>query len=130
MLKSIYNSIKASLWNAYNEMTPDFETLVWVPFLISIYVLETWKYIRRFLRPKKSPKPVAATASKPREETALESIERRTRRYVQIEVSHSDTSLAMCHPQDQSPLFDKLPREIRIMIWEFAASQSDDTTHR
>lgn len=58
-------------------------------------------------------------------ETLSQSIERTTMRTLTMETSLVD-NLEKCHQQDQSPLYNKLPKEIRDQIFEFAASQYED----
>ena len=63
-----------------------------------------------------------------RSETLVESIERRTRQCVTIEISLTDESLEKCNPQSESLLFG-LPKELRDMIFEYASTQSPDPNH-
>lgn len=57
----------------------------------------------------------------------LEELERACGQTVAIE---HDESLAGCNAQFQSPLFSKLPREIRELIWTFATAPVEDESHR
>ena len=70
------------------------------------------------------PKPLG-TRSK-----AVESIEELVCRKVAIETVESEASIARCHPQNQCPLFSTLPRELREIIWAFAASSVEDKDNK
>ena len=56
----------------------------------------------------------------------VESIEQKTGRKVAIDTIETDVVLAKCHPQDKSPLFTLLPRELRDLIWAFATAPVED----
>lgn len=49
---------------------------------------------------------------------------------ISIEAEEHDESLAKCHPQEPSPLFSTLPREIRDLIWSFATMPVEDETRK
>lgn len=57
-----------------------------------------------------------------RDETPVQRIERITMRKLTMQTSAS-AKLAKCNFQDQSPLYCKLPKEIRDLIYEFAIAQ-------
>lgn len=61
-------------------------------------------------------------------ETLVQSIERTSMRRLTMETSLSD-NLHKCHPQEQSPLYAILPKEIRDLIFEFATVQYEDLEH-
>lgn len=56
----------------------------------------------------------------------VEQLELKTKRSVIIETALNDQTLARCHPQSQSPLFFKLPKELRDYILELSCTQSQD----
>ena len=62
--------------------------------------------------------------------TIVESIERKTKRTISIEDTPTEANLAKCNPQSQSPLYTKLPKELRDLIFAFASSQSPDDKYR
>ena len=133
MWRSFLQSMKASLWNVYNETIPSLETLilsVWVSvFYLYIGVSGFWKLLRRYVlligSRKTLPRAMAAPLKQPKPETLVERIERQTGKHIGIETSLNDDSLSKCNPQTGSPLFG-LPMEIRTLIFEFAATQSNE----
>lgn len=56
-------------------------------------------------------------------------IERQISRVVGIEAVECTSALSKCHPQDHSPIFANLPREIRQFIWEYATAPYEDERH-
>lgn len=61
--------------------------------------------------------------------TLVEGIEFKTKHTVTIEATLDDQTLEKCHPQQQSPLFYKLPKELRDCIFELSCTQSPDERH-
>lgn len=61
-------------------------------------------------------------------EAWVKKIESRTKQVLSIETTLSDSNIAKCHPQWQSPLY-QLPKEIRDLIFLFASTQSPDPRH-
>jgi hypothetical protein len=56
----------------------------------------------------------------------LSSIEKRTTKQITIETRPTPENLAKCHSQSQSPLFNKLPPELRNRIFSLALLQYED----
>lgn len=48
---------------------------------------------------------------------------------ITVDTKEDEPTLAKCHDQSQSVLFDKLPREIRDNIWAYATAQTEDPNH-
>ena len=59
----------------------------------------------------------------------VDNIEHKTGKQVVIDTVETGDVLAKCHPQDQSPLFTQLPRELRDLIWAFATAPTNDKDH-
>ena len=72
----------------------------------------------------------AASTVSPGTPNLIDGIEKRTRRKVVIEDAECDAALAKCHPQDQCPLFNSFPREIRALIWVFSTAPYEAEQHR
>ena len=56
-------------------------------------------------------------------------IEKQTGQQVTIDANETDEALMKCHDQEQSPLFSVLPKEIRVLIWQFATAPYEDEQH-
>lgn len=61
----------------------------------------------------------------PDEPTLVQQIESKTMRKLTMETSLAE-NFTKCHPQDQSPLYNKIPKEIRDLIFEFATAPYED----
>ena len=137
MWRSILQSVKASLWNVYNETIPSPETIV---FAIEVFVFYLyfgitgfWKLFRRYIlrigSRKTLPRAMIAPLKQPKQESLVERIERQTGKCISISTISNGENLTACNPQNGSPLFSRLPMEIRSLIFEFAATQSNDMKH-
>jgi hypothetical protein len=62
----------------------------------------------------------------PKRNLLIQHLESETSRKVTIETNESDDVISRCLPQDGSPLFTVLPREIRDLIWAFATAPFED----
>jgi hypothetical protein len=56
----------------------------------------------------------------------LERIEKQTSKQISIETRPTPENLARCNPQSQSPLFNKIPPELRNRIFSLALLQHED----
>ena len=54
----------------------------------------------------------------------VEDIEEKTKRTVSIETALTNSNLAKCNPQFESPLY-QLPKEIRDVIFDYACTYID-----
>ena len=59
----------------------------------------------------------------------VEQIELKTKRCITIETALDERTLRKCHPQSQSPLYCKLPKELRDYILELSCTQSPNRAH-
>lgn len=91
----------------------------WAILARSILVLLTFTLSKASFRQRSASAPPMAA---PR--GLVEVIELRTKRHVSIETSQSDANLAKCHPQTQSPLYFKLPKELRDYVFKLSCTQS------
>ena len=57
-------------------------------------------------------------------------IELETDKSISISDIETISTLSKCHPQDQSPVFTLLPREIRDLIWTFATAPFEDEENK
>lgn len=62
-------------------------------------------------------------------ESLVDRLNRKTQRTLDIETSLTPDNLAKCNPQLQSPLFTKLPPELRDIIWRFASTPDEDLSN-
>ena len=73
--------------------------------------------------------PVALTILPTARSKIVDNIEHKTGKQVVIDTLETGDVLTKCHPQDQSPLFTQLPREMRDLIWAFATAPMEDKYH-
>lgn len=60
------------------------------------------------------------------ERSIIRKVEHETNQRVRIHTILNDETLSKCNVQEQSVLFDKLPFEIRTLIWQLATAQCED----
>lgn len=112
--------------------------LLTIAFSLYYFALEPWAIAFRTIllvltvaysklsRTRKKKKQSMYRVSPPK---LVEKIERETKRTVTIEANLNDQTLATCNPQSQSPLYSKLPKELRDYIFELSCTQSPDERH-
>ena len=91
-----------------------------------------WSLVRRLAK-RMAPIRVTGTtmttaSSPPKEVRLVEAIERKTKRWLTIETSLTDDTLARCNSQLESRLY-RIPKELRDLIFEYACTQSADPRH-
>lgn len=59
--------------------------------------------------------------------TTIPRIEYQTQQQLTIAAASTDDNLSKCNPQEQSILFNKLPLELRELVWQYATAPSEDT---